>query len=213
VRGVVYGGRDPDCWVPVEQAFDWQHGVITKGASLESEATAATIGAKGARRFDPMSNLDFVSIPIGDYIRSNLEFAKALEQPPTVFGVNYFLKGPEGELLTTRRDKKVWLKWAERRIHGEVQAIRTPTGMIPLYRDLRHLFQEHLGEDYSPEDYTKQFMMRIPEHLAKIDRIVTIYSEQVSGAPALVLDVLEAQRERLEAARAKMGDYISPFDL
>jgi phosphoenolpyruvate carboxykinase (GTP) len=213
VRGVVYGGRDSDTWVPVEQAFDWQHGIITKGASLESETTAATIGKEGVRRFDPMSNLDFVSIPIGEYIRINMEFAAGLPKPPLVFGVNYFIKGEHGEYLNSPQDKKVWLKWAERRTYGEVNAITTPTGMIPLYRDLRHIFQEHLGREYSPEEYTEQFMIRIPEHLAKIDRIVAIYTEQVTDAPAVVLEVLEAQRKRLEDARAKMGDYISPFDL
>ena len=44
VGGIIYGGRDSDTWVPVEQSFDWTHGVIAKGASLESETTAATLG-------------------------------------------------------------------------------------------------------------------------------------------------------------------------
>jgi len=34
VSGIIYGGRDSDTWVPVEEAFDWVHGIITKGASL-----------------------------------------------------------------------------------------------------------------------------------------------------------------------------------
>jgi phosphoenolpyruvate carboxykinase (GTP) len=93
-----------------------------------------------------------------------------------------------------------------------VEAIETPTGLIPLYRDLRHIFAEHLGKDYDAQDYTEQFLLRIPEHLAKIGRIERIYSDQVSDAPAVVLKVLSAQRERLEAARARRGDYVSPFD-
>jgi phosphoenolpyruvate carboxykinase (GTP) len=31
IRGIVYGGRDSDTWVPVEESFDWVHGIITKG--------------------------------------------------------------------------------------------------------------------------------------------------------------------------------------
>ncbi|MDP7162892.1 MAG: phosphoenolpyruvate carboxykinase domain-containing protein, partial [Phycisphaerae bacterium] len=58
VGGIVYGGRDSDTAVPVKQSFDWTHGIITLGASLESETTAATLGAAGVRAFNLMSNLD-----------------------------------------------------------------------------------------------------------------------------------------------------------
>ena len=59
-RALVYGGRDSDTWVPVEESFDWAHGIITRGASLESETTAATLGKEGVREFNPMSNIDFL---------------------------------------------------------------------------------------------------------------------------------------------------------
>ena len=36
VGGIIYGGRDSDTLVPVEQAFDWTDGIIAKGASLEA---------------------------------------------------------------------------------------------------------------------------------------------------------------------------------
>ncbi|KPK65764.1 MAG: phosphoenolpyruvate carboxykinase [Planctomycetes bacterium SM23_32] len=212
VHGVIYGGRDSDTWVPVEQAFDWTHGIITKGASLESESTAATIGVSGVRRCDPMSNLDFISIPIGRYIRNNLDFAADLSDVPLIFGVNYFLKGPRGEYLNEQRDKRAWLKWMELRVHEEVDAIETPTGLIPLYRDMRHIFQEHLGKEYEADDYVEQFQLRIPEQLAKVRRIEKVYREQVPDAPEVLYEVLQAQRERLEAARARHGDYVSPFD-
>ncbi|GAH40052.1 unnamed protein product, partial [marine sediment metagenome] len=61
VGGIIYGGRDSDTWVPLEEAFDWTHGIITNGASLESETTAATLGEEGVRKFNLMSNLDFLS--------------------------------------------------------------------------------------------------------------------------------------------------------
>ena len=60
VGALVYGGRDSDTWVPVEESFDWAHGIITRGASLESETTAATLGKEGVREFNPMSNIDFL---------------------------------------------------------------------------------------------------------------------------------------------------------
>ena len=213
VKGVIYGGRDSDTWVPVEQAFDWAHGIVTKGAALESQSTAATIGAEGVRRFDPMSNIDFVSIPIGRYIQANLDFGTDLRQTPVVFGVNYFIRGSDGAYLNAPQDKHAWLKWMELRVHDQIGAITTPTGLIPTYRDLRRLFKEHLAKEYWPEEYTEQFRLRIPEHLAKIDRVERIYREQVPDTPEIVFELLEAQRERLLTVRDREGDYVSPFDL
>ena len=213
VSGLVYGGRDSDTWVPVEQAFDWEHGIITKGASLESESTAATLGAEGVRQFNPMSNLDFLAITLGRYIQDNLDFANGVSEVPFVFGVNYFLKDEDGQYLNGMEDKKAWLKWMELRVHGEADAIRTPTGFIPVYEDLRRIFRQHLQKDYLREDYEKQFQLRIPMHLQKIDRIEKIYREQVSDTPPVLFEVLEAQRERLIAAGKRLGQLVSPFDL
>jgi phosphoenolpyruvate carboxykinase (GTP) len=209
VGATVYGGRDSDTWVPVKQAFDWEHGIITMGASLESETTAATLGKEGVREFNPMSNLDFLSVPVGKYVQKNLDFGKDLRVP--VFAVNYFLKGKDGEFLNEKVDKRVWYKWIELRVHGEMGAIKTSTGLMPTYVDLKKLFHEVLGKNYSQEDYVKQFTLRIPENLAKIERIMHVYRTQVSDTPRRVFEVLEEQRKRLEEAREKHGDYVSPF--
>jgi phosphoenolpyruvate carboxykinase (GTP) len=107
-------------------------------------------------------------------------------------------------------DKKVWYKWMELRVHGEVGAIDIPTGRIPKYNDLKRLFKEVLNKDYRQEDYRKQFMTRVPENLAKIERIKTIYEKQVSNTPKIIFEVLEDQRRRLIKAREEHGDYISP---
>lgn len=212
VSGIIYGGRDSDTWVPVEEAFDWVHGIITKGAALESETTAATLGEEGIRVFNPMSNLDFLSIPIGRYVQDNLNFGAELSNPPRIFSVNYFLRDSNGEFLNDKQDKRVWLKWMELRVHGEVDAIKTPTGFIPKYDDLRRLFKQTLGREYSREDYIEQFTLRVPENLAKIDRLMEIYTVRVHDTPPILFEVLERQRQRLEMARAKYGDYIPPDD-
>jgi phosphoenolpyruvate carboxykinase (GTP) len=136
VGGIVYGGRDSDTWVPVEQAFDWAEGIIGKGASIESETTAATLGKEGVRTFNLMSNLDFLSIPLGRYIQNNLDFAKTIDNPPLIFSVNYFLKGKDGKYLNGLADKKAWILWAELRVNGDVDATETPTGFIPKYEDI-----------------------------------------------------------------------------
>jgi len=213
VGGIVYGGRDSDTSVPVEETFDWTHGIITKGAALESETTAATLGKEGVREFNPMSNLDFLSIPIASYIQANLDFAKGLEKAPKIFGVNYFLKDKDGKFLNEKTDKRVWYKWMERRSHGEVDAIKTPTGSIPKYDDLKQLFKEVLKKDYTKDDYTKQFTVRIPECLAKIERVTVIYKTKVLNPPAVLFQVLEDQKKRLLEYQKKYGDYIPPDKL
>ena len=213
VGGIIYGGRDSDTWVPVEQAFNWTEGIIIKGAALESETTAATLGKEGVRTFNLMSNLDFLSIPLGRYIQNNLDFAKTLDNPPLIFSVNYFLKDKDGKYLNGMADKKVWILWAELRVNGDVDTIETPTGLIPKYEDLAKLFKEHLGKEYSRADYVQQFTIRIPENLAKLARVEKIYREEVSDTPRILFDTFAEVRKRIKEAGDKHGDYISPFDL
>ena len=210
VSGIVYGGRDSDTCVPVVESFSWQHGIITKGASLESETTAAALGKEGVRTFNPMANLDFLSIPIGRYVEDNLSFGADLSEPPLIFSVNYFLRDASGNFLTDKQAKHVWLKWMELRVHEDVGAIETPTGLIPEYEDLRRLFAGILGKDYAMKDYDTQFTIRVPEHLAKIDRLMKIYRTKVTDTPQIVFKVLAEQRQRLIRAREKYGDYIKP---
>jgi len=213
VKGFIYGGRDSDTWVPVCEALNYQHGIIIKGASLESETTAATLGKEGVREFNPMANLDFLSVPIGRYIQMNLDFGKSLKKPPKIYGVNYFLKDKDGKFLNDKLDKKVWLKWIELRCNNDIGGIETPVGIIPKYDDLVKLFNEHLNKEYKKEDYIKQFMIRVPENLSKIDRIEKIYRENVKDTPEVVLIELENEGKRLLSAKEKFGDYINPFDL
>jgi phosphoenolpyruvate carboxykinase (GTP) len=210
VGGIIYGGRDADTWVPVQQAFNWEHGVITMGASLESKTTAATLGPSGVRKFQPFSNLDFVSIPLGKYIQNHLDFGENVSKQPCIFAVNYFQQDEEGNYLTKKNAKRVWLQWMDLRIHGEAEALETPTGYIPLYADLKRLFKKHLKEDYSLEDYTRQFTIRVPELIAKIDRIEKVYRETVPDTPKELFSILQDQKERLVETQKKFGDYIPP---
>ncbi|KPJ62789.1 MAG: phosphoenolpyruvate carboxykinase [Planctomycetes bacterium DG_23] len=213
LEGIMYGGRDHRTSVPLWQSFDWEHGIVTCGASLETVTTYATVGEEGIPEINLMSIQDFVSIPLGKYIQNNLDFGKKLTRPPLVFGVNYFLSDRDGHFLNDRCDKAVWVKWMELRIHGEVEAIRAPTGYIPKYEDLRRLFRQVLDKEYTPQEYVAQFTMRVPENLRKLDRVEKFHRSEVPGAPAEVFEIIEAQRERLRAVRDEFGDYVAPFDL
>ena len=206
VGGVIYGGRDVDTNLPLQEAFDWEHGVITMGASLESQTTAAVIGKVGVRSFQPMSNIDFVSIPLGRYIQNHLDFVKGIAKPPIIFGVNYFICE-----MIPKKDKYVWIKWMELRANGDVGCIRIPTGCIPRYEDLKPLFKQVIDFDYTEAQYAEQFKLRVVENIAKIDRIENIYRTQVADTPQRLFEVLAAQRRRLTDAQTVHGDYISPL--
>ncbi|MFO7618733.1 MAG: phosphoenolpyruvate carboxykinase (GTP) [Thermoplasmata archaeon] len=214
IRAIIYGGRDSDTWVPVEEAFDWQHGIITKGASLESETTAATLGQTGVTVFNPMSNLDFLSVPVGTYVKKNLEFGARCENPPRIFSTNYFIKDSKTDkYLNDIADKRVWLKWVANRVHDDADAIRTPTGMIPTYDDLRDIFRDVLEKEYSKEAYVKQFALWCSSHLTKIDRLMVLYRDRVKNAPPEVFEVMMEQRARIEKLQKEKGDMVSPFDM
>ena len=210
VHGFIYGGRDSDTSVPVEESFDWTHGIVTKGACLESETTAATLGKEGVRVFNPMSNIDFLSIPIGRYIQNNLDFGAKLPHPPRIFSVNYFLKDKEGTWLNEKNDKAIWLKWMELRVNNEVDALFTPTGFIPLYSDLKTIFDAVLHKKYRKQEYVKQFTTRVNENLGKIQRMETIFRTRILDTPNVVFTVLSEQQKRLLDVQHTYGEYISP---
>jgi phosphoenolpyruvate carboxykinase (GTP) len=182
------------------------------GASLESETTAATIGQEGNRVFNIMSNLEFLSISMATYIENYLEFGKKLTKPPVIFGANYFQRTKDGKWLTGIKDKRVWLKWMELRGQWDVEAINSPIGYLPKYEDLKKLFKEVLNKDYTLPEYNEQFMIRVNENIAKMDRIDAVY-RGVKGTPEAVFSHLDAQKKRLLELKAAKGDYVTPDKL
>ena len=155
-----------------------------------------------------MANIDFLSIPIDKYIENHVKFGRRLSKPPRIFSANYFLKNKQGKFITSSHDKRVWLKWMELRVHDNVGAVATPTGLAPIYEDLRVLFKQILGRKYARDDYNRQFKIRVRENLSKIDRMFEIYKERVQNVPRALSDALESQKERLEEAQRKGGDYL-----
>ena len=211
LSAIIYGGRDYRAYVPIQQAFSWEHGIIAYGASLETETTFAIVKERGKYEINVMSIQDFVSIPLGQYLKNYLEFGRKLKKQPLIFGANYFLCDLEtGEFLNSRHDKHVWIKWIELRVHNDVDAIKTPIGLIPKYDDLAKLFEQVLNKKYSKEKYMRQFTLRIPENLCKIERVKEFWRTKVSDAPEEIFQILDQQAERLIEARERFGNYVTP---
>jgi phosphoenolpyruvate carboxykinase (GTP) len=213
LAGIMYGGRDAKAYVPCQESFDWEHGIVAYGAFLETVTTFATVGDEGVPEINLMSIQDFVAVPLGKYVHNNLEFGKKLRKPPLVFGVNYFLRDKDQKFVNGIRDKHVWVKWMELRVHGEAGCRLGPTGKIPCFEDLERLFRQVLGKAYTREDYLKQFSIRVAENLAKMDRVERYHRTEVDGAPPEVYRVLDAQRQRLLDVRKRFGDLVSPENL
>jgi phosphoenolpyruvate carboxykinase (GTP) len=212
VAGIIYGGRDSDTTVPVAETLNWVHGVLI-GACLESETTAATLGKVGERKHNPMANLDFLAIPIGKYIDSHLKAVTNIKKAPVIFSVNYFLRSKTtGKYLNGILDKKVWVQWANGRVNGKFEAIKTPIGYIPYYDDLKELFVKHLEKEYTRDDYVEQFSINVPKYLEKYYRMEAIF-KALPNIPEKFMNELSDQIARLKAAREKYGDVISPFNL
>lgn len=210
VSGIIYGGRDSDTTVPVCQCFDWNHGVFT-GLTLESETTAATLGLAGVRKPNPMANMDFIVIPLREYIQNHIHFGGKLKQQPLVFSVNYFLK-EKGEFINSKLDKKIWLMWMEGRVHSEFNAIKTPVGYIPCYEDLKKLFSEIFKKEFSHETFLKLFSVRVDRYLEKYDRMKKFF--QIEGPLPYEMDILlRTIMEELNEAKNKTGMDIIPPEM
>jgi len=207
VRGVFYGGRDSATNVPICEALSWEHGVYL-GATIESETTYATIGQRGVRKSSPMAIMDFMVVPLGLYLSNHIEFGRKLRNCPRVFATNYFLKH-EGRYTNEKVDKKVWVVWAEGRVHGEYGAIKTPVGLIPKYEDLRALFKQVFDRDYPEESYNLQFAIRVDKYLEKVARMKEIYKPE-PNMPEEFWHVLNQQKTDLELVKAETGRSMVP---
>ncbi len=219
IRIITYSGRDSDTMPPVWEARSADEGVAI-GACIVSKATATEIGASGVKRA-PWANAPFIPGAIGDYMDAQFRFFTnpriADDKRPVIAGLNYFLTheargGSAKGLLGEKRDVGVWLAWLERRVHREVAAIETPIGFIPRYPDLKRLFQDIIGKDYSEDLYVRQFSLYITNIVARIDMQLDAYAGEMN-VPSRFFDILRRQRQELTALEKAFGQVAPPGKL
>jgi len=148
ISAILFGGRRATNVPLVTEAFDWQHGTFL-GSIMSSEKTAAAAGTIGEVRFDPFAMLPFMGYNAGDYMQHWLDIGKATDADklPKLFWVNWFRKGDDGSFLWPGfGDNSRVLKWVLERVSGDVEAVDTAIGRVPLPGGI-----DTSGLDMSPE--------------------------------------------------------------
>lgn len=192
------------------------------GAIIRSATTATEIGADGSEKRSPFANEAFFPGPLGQYIMHYKAFGENPDidenKLPSGFQVNYWLhKSARGALLPAdkdgllgeKQDTKVWMRMMALMHQRKVETIWTPIGYIPKYSDLKKLFAEMIGKDYSKKTYIKQFSLYIDNLVSRIDMSVEEFAKE-KGMPDEFFHVLDTWRRDLKALKSVIGPIVTP---
>jgi phosphoenolpyruvate carboxykinase (GTP) len=199
IDAIIFGGRRASNVPLVVEARDWDHGVFM-GATIASEQTAAAEGTVGELRRDPFAMLPFAGYNMADYFAHWLDFGRRLRRSarvPRVFQVNWFRKGADGSFLWPGfGDNARVLEWMVARIDGQVGAVDSPIGSLPLPGGLTLD-----GIEIDDAALAELFRVDPEAFLAEADDIERFFASFGERLPAELQRQLALLRGRLEAAR------------
>ena len=194
ISAIVFGGRRAKTAPLVYQSKNWQHGTFV-GSIMASETTAAAAGAVGVVRRDPMAMRPFTGYDMGDYFAHWLEMGKKIPNPPKIFHVNWFRTDDEGHFIWPGfGDNMRVLLWILARCEGEVDAVETPIGYVPNYKDINIE-----GLDISEDTMKELLSVDTAAWLEDIDNIKEFYGLVGERVPAELKEELAALEARLKA--------------
>ncbi|GAA5038791.1 phosphoenolpyruvate carboxykinase (GTP) [Microbacterium fluvii] len=194
---ILFGGRRATNVPLVVEATDWAHGVFI-GSNISSERTAAAEGTVGELRRDPFAMLPFCGYNMADYFGHWLSVGQKLrfDRAPRIFQVNWFRKGTDGRFLWPGfGDNSRVVDWIIRRIEGEVGAVDTPIGRLPVSADLNLD-----GIEVPQADLDELFAIDADSWLQEADLTEEFYSTFEGRVPAQLYAELAALRYRLQRA-------------
>ncbi len=201
IDAILFGGRRASVVPLVCEAFDWQHGTFL-GATVSSETTAASAGAVGQLRRDPMAMLPFCGYNMGDYFGHWLKMgATAGVRLPKIFYVNWFRQDERGKFLWPGYGENCRvLKWIFERMEGTGEAVETAIGLIPGPDAL-----DLSGLDV-PADRIKELLkVDIDGWLREVPHIREYFQKFGRHLPPALWQEVDALEERLQDAAAEMA--------
>ncbi|GAA1532034.1 phosphoenolpyruvate carboxykinase (GTP) [Microbacterium ginsengiterrae] len=194
---ILFGGRRASNVPLVVEATDWTHGVFL-GATISSERTAAAEGTLGELRRDPFAMLPFCGYNMGDYFAHWLKVGRTLrfDRAPRIFQVNWFRRGADGRFLWPGfGDNARVIDWIIRRVSGEVSAVDSPIGRLPLIEDLNLE-----GIDVPQQDLDELFAVDTEAWLTEADSTEAFFDTFGDTLPAALRTELASLRYRLTRA-------------
>ena len=194
LSAIVFGGRRAKTAPLVYQSRDWDHGVFV-GSIMASETTAATTGAVGVVRRDPMAMLPFCGYNMGDYWQHWLDMGKKITNPPKIFNVNWFRTDEEGNFVWPGfGDNLRVLEWILKRADEKIDAKETEIGYVPFAEDINI-------EDCDIDQETLESILKVENEywLDDIESIREFYAKFGDKLPKELAEEIDAMEARLKA--------------
>ena len=193
ISAMIFGGRRARLAPLVYESRDWQHGVYV-GATMASERTAAQVGAVGEVRRDPMAMLPFCGYNMADYFAHWLAMGEKMgDVAPKIYHVNWFRTSPEGKFLWPGFGENLRvLEWILARCKGEVDAVETPIGNVPLNDAI-----DLTGLDVTEETMADLFSVNNDEWRAETEGVAEFFAKFGDDIPPAMIEEMNALKARL----------------